>query len=86
MNPGPTKRDLSRRIAAFERATDHNDLAYYGWFTRVLRGEVDHGRESPPEGVDAWFDTPAGQAAIDRSVAALREARARVDPSEETET
>ena len=86
MNPGPTKRDLSRRIAAFEHATDHNGAVYHRWFRRCLRGEVDHGRESPPEGLDAWFDTPAGQAAIDRSVAALREARARVDPSEDTET
>ena len=75
MNPGPTKRDLSRRIADFEHATDHNDAVYHRWFRRCLRGEVDHNRETPPDRLDSWFETPAGQAAIGRSVAEIRTAQ-----------
>ena len=78
----PTKRDLARRVAALTDRGEHNEADYLAWSARVLRGEVDR-TETPPEGLSAWFDTPAGQRAIDRSIEDLREARARVDFSEE---
>ena len=79
----PSKRELSRRVDALTDGSEHNETEYWAWFTRVLRGEVDHDEADPPEGLTEWFDTPAGQRAIDRSVEDLREARARVDFSEE---
>ena len=80
----PSKRELSRRVDALTDGSEHNEADYLAWFARVLRGEVDR-TETPPEGLNEWFDTPAGQRAIDRSVEDLREARARVDLSEEIE-
>lgn len=73
----PSKRDLHNRFNRLSPSTDtdRDEAAYYRWFRRCLRGEIDHSRETPPEGLDSWFEAPAGQAAIERSVAKLRTAR-----------
>ena len=73
----PSRREIEHRLDRLSSNTDpdHDEAAYYRWFRRCLCGEVDHNRETPPDGLDSWFETPAGQATIGRSVAKLRTAR-----------
>lgn len=68
----------SRWARAEENGTEHNEVVYLQWCGRILRGAVDHSTETPPEGIYEWVDAPAGERAIDRSVASLRKARACV--------